>query len=799
MGKFLEDFLKTMPTIQRDSLKQILEVEKGSLTAYERNVVKSQIESLIARVSEDRNYSFKGRQQEGKADSRKHNANMEEISFDLRVLFKLLNTIDQYMSNHLNLTQSELQSIQKSVYALRKELDRIRLLLRKGDHISEYIHEDFKVPEWTEVDRNQLRSLLKGRSNDSLEESYLAQVNGEGLVLSTDALQDQLTTSYGRVMGNIQVNRISVRDSMVKDHDISQAIDSSLETYWMEHIMVDSPIEDQNAFSATTGNKYKGVGGAIVEVEIQLDHLVPLSDITLHPFTNYPLEVYEIHAWSNRDFHGTRHTLVDSSKRRSSTEAMTFQFPTITVGTLVIVLRQVNYTKENFLVNTKDLRDAELWNRLTEDVVEQFVNGEEDIDQMNIRNQITGFSLYQDAMKKYAKELLENVTEKDFDKILESVRKGLTPSHMQLTFDKDIVEGRPETTYREIKKYSYVIGAYHIALNSRSYKESSVYITKSLPISVNANRLSLDTVEEHLSTYKENSYSDSVQSSIEYYLTTSKNPGLKDWYPLCPMNTKRIEGERLMGDFIPEVSSLFRTSVYQVHSLRFKSLTNTQMFLRRNGDLLPQQAFAISTDGLKIGIKEEYFSPGSIYTVSYVPEHSAYLLDLKNVSGIDPTQFTNEQGEIGERFQNIIPGQTLSLSYTPLVIRPYLLNEDKKTKRVEQIEAIQDTPDIRLPIHVWADDERLLDVTNYASATFDPDRLHENEGYTFAVINNKIYLGTPYNRAIYKQVTVDYRYILMNIRLKAILRRNTNDDDSVTPILKKYTLRIETKDLEGQA
>lgn len=799
MGKFLEDFLKTMPDIQRSSLKEILDVNKGELTTYERSVVKSQIESLMQRVSTESNFSFSNHSQEEKLNSTNHNLNMEEISFDLRVLFKLLNTIDQYMSNHLNLTSSELQAIQKNINALRKELDRIKLMLKKGDHISDYIHEDFKVPEWAEVDTKQLTPLLKERSNNQLSIEHIAQINNEGLVLSSNMIQDQLTTTYGRVMGSINVNRITQTDSMVKGHEIEQAIDSSLETYWMEHIMTDLPIEGQYSHSLVTGNKYENVGGAIVEVEVQMDHLIPLSDITIHPFTNYPLEVYAIYGWSNRDFSGERYELLSPDKRRSSTEAMTFQFPTVTIGTMVLVLRQVNYTKESYLVRTKDLQNKELWSRLTEQQVQQFVEGDEDIDQMNVKNQITGFNLYQDAMEKYARNLLENTTERDFQKVLDNVRKGLNPIGTQITFEKDIIEGQEETTFRELKKYSYIIGAYNISLNSRSYKESSVYITKSLPISVNANRLTLETTETHSKVFNKASYTDFTQSSIEYYLATSKNPSLKDWYAICPLNIKRIESERLMGDLLLNVSSLFRTSVYQVHSLRFKSLSNTQIFLRRNGELLPQTSFAISTDGRKVGIKEEYFAPGSVYTISYVPDKASYYLQTTDLDNVEPTQYTNGQGEIGERFENIAPGSTVTLSHTPFVVREYMLNENKKTKRVEQKEKVNEEADLRLPIHVWADEVRLLDVTNYASATFDPIDLKQNNGYTFAVINNKIYLGTPNNRAIYERVTVDYRYILMNIRMKAILRRNTNDDDSITPVLKNYTLRVETKDLEGQA
>lgn len=799
MGKFLDSFLTTMPNIQRESLREILEMDSHEFTVYEREVVRNQIESLIARVSEESKFSFSARPQHEKSDSKAHNQNMEEIAFDLRVLFKLSNIIDQYMGNHLRLTQAEMQSIQKSVYNLRKELDKIKLLLKKGDHISEYIHEDFKVPEWAEVDKAVLKPLLKDRSSNELHESYMAEVNDEGLTLATEMLMDQLTTSYGRVMGSVKVNRITTTNSEVKNHGIEQAIDSSLETYWMDHIMADAPIEGQHGYSLITGENYEQVGGAIVEVEIQLDHLVSLSDIALHPFTNYPLEIYAIYGWSNRDYAGERYTLVGPSERRSSTDKMVFQFPTVTVGSIVIVLRQINYTKESYLVSVEDLNNQELWEQLSEQQIQQFVEGLEDIDTLNASNQITGFHLYQAAMEKYVAGLLDDTASKDFHKILESIRKGLNPGYATITFDRTVNGGKTEKTFQEVKKYSYIIGAYHIALNSREYKESSIYVTKSLPISVNANRLTLETVEQHSERYNESTFSDTVETSIEYYVTTSKNPKMNDWYSLCPLGVTRIDSERLLGDFLPERMSGFTTSVYQVHSLRFPALSNTEIVLRRNGKVLPKHAFALSTDRHKLGIKEEYFSPGSIYTVSYVPSHEGYYVDLSNLPNAEPTQYTNAQGEAGERFTNVAPGNVLTLSYTPFVKRSYILKEDRKTKEVGQVENILKTAALDLPLHIWADDVRLQDVTDYASATYDPEKLKENNGYTFACVNNKIYLGTPNDKSIYEQVTVDYRYILMNIRMKAILRRNTNDDNSITPVLEKYTLRVETKDLEGQA
>lgn len=204
------------------------------------------------------------------------------------------------------------------------------------------------------------------------------------------------------------------------------------------------------------------------------------------------------------------------------------------------------------------------------------------------------------------------------------------------------------------------------------------------------------------------------------------------------------------------------------------------------------QTYIISNDGKKIGIFSKYYSASSIYTVDYKPTDEAYVVVLDYENNITPTQYIDVNGDTGESFESADFNNAIELKHSPYLFRNSLFKYNEKENRYAQNE--NKTPEF--PIIVRVNGEEFKNITNHATNTYDTERLTENEGKTFAQIGKTIVFGKPIDGAKIENITVDYYYVTTDIRLKAILRRNSMEDESVTPALYSYSIKCQSYDQE---
>lgn len=810
MGKFLDDFLLTMPETQAEQLKSIYNKEASGAGAIDKATVQEALTRLKAQIDSSKDFSFQGRHQSNKLVSSTHNQNMEEIDFDLNVLFNLSASIDEYMKDHLALTQSGLQIIDKNIYKIKQRMTQIRMMLNKDVNYDQVIYETLEAPNYTEVNEKELLIYATDRFNEQVPSTNYAEQVGNALILAGVMSEDQVKTNYGRKLANIKVRSKTGYSTTITGHEIDKAFDNSMDTYWAENVLVDEPIEETETTGWEIYSKYGSLTGALCEIEIQLDAVSTVSDIHFDPFCSYPIEIVDITGYENRDFGGKKYSLISREHEnpnqvgQTSNKKMIFRFPSVEIGSMIITIRQENYTKENYIVKKDDLENMEMWNQISSDqeILDDTKKQSETMAEFNRKNEISGWTTYLDALKKWATDVKETGLINAATTAMEKIRKGDYKNglFLQLTELENSTETPPEDLQSEwnaVNKTSYVYGAYNISVYGRKYKDESVYVSKPFNLSSNAKRITLDTTETQVTQYDEKDGHKSYLTDIEYYLTAKKNPTFNEWIPICPISNKRINNELLLGDTIGGKYEEFKAYGTSIEfSLRFTAASKDSVEIHKNGQPLPKDYFMVSDDGRKVAILAKYYISTAAYTVSYQPTDKAYYFDTEEDLNLQPILYTNDKGEVGEHFKNIEAGSSITLQNTPYLSRNFLFAKDRNEESYKQKENVLKEVSIEYPVQIWVDDIPLLNITNYDSNTYDPERLLENNGYTFAQIGSEITFGKPVDKETFSVVKVDYHYIINNIRMKAILRRTTLDNDSVTPELLNYTIQCINKDQE---
>lgn len=816
MSKFLDDFLITMPTTQRKKLMELLDMKRKEGLIRSSHELQAELERLLSEIeSREGGPTFQGRSQSNQTNSKSYNSNMEEIAFDLATLFEASATIDRLMLDNKQLSRSLLAGIKKKIYTLQSKLERYKMLMKNSDGFIDGIHEQFNAPEYTETEEKNLQSLRKDRFDKYLDVTYSAENIGDSLQLAGIETTDQLKTNYGRRLARVEILNRTGHASENPEHGIDKAIDGSLNTYWAESILVDQPIV-QN-IDDLWHNDYQGIpkDGAICEMQITLNGITTVSDIHFDPFCAYPMEIISIHGYETEDMGGKAYELITPNhvnphqRSKKSVNQMTFQFPSVDVSTLRILIRQENYVKENYIINKDEMKNMELWRKLSANpkLMDDYKNPNETMAEFDKKNEVTGWSVYLEKLTEWATKLNQTSVVEAAKRAMETVRMGDYKNPMLLKLQaimpdkqKDVEADKSlSQSWKAVNKLSYLYGAYNISVFGRKYQNQSVYVTKPLPLSSNATLISLETTERH---HDMDVNQDTARiTDIEYYLTHKKNPTATDWQPILPAHKQYVYGELLSGDMIQGNPPEFQAqedagNTLVTYSFRFPVVSDKTVVLRRNGIVMNPSTYLISEDGRKIAIFTKFYTASSIYTVDYKPVDSAWFVNLDESTGVTPTQYINKNGETGEYFEKSDTNNSVELKHKPYLFRKDLFTYHGKQNVYEQDQDKLSSLSPEFPMIVRVGGQEFKNITNYATNTYDVERLKENEGKTFAQIGNTIVFGKPIDGTKIESITVDYYYVATDIRMKAILRRNSVEDESVTPALYNYHIRCQSYDQE---
>ncbi|QHW35631.1 hypothetical protein GZH47_33800 (plasmid) [Paenibacillus rhizovicinus] len=813
MGKFLNDFLLTMPETQRKKLMELLESRQRQGIIKSETELAAELERLLKGLDRrDGKPTFTPRNQSELTSSESYNANMQEIEFDLATLFDVSDQLDRLLTDNQQLTRSMLADIQKKIAALDSRLERHKLVMSNTDGFLSGVHEQFKAPQYTETSSDALLLLQKERQGNYLPPEYMAETVVDRLQLSSAQTIDQLKNPYGAKLARIEVKNRTGMVAGNPKYTIDYAIDSSQESFWAEVILADAPLEHNIDDIWNHDYKNTPTTGALCELEITLNGVTPVSEITFDPYCGFPMQIVSIHGYESSVYDGNVYELVtpvhESPYQRSQTSntQMSFQFPSVEISKLRVLIRQENYAKENFIVNKDEANQAELWDKIAgnRQLTQDFKQPGESIAEFDKKNEISGWSRYLTALQDWAKEKGEQAKGvlDAAKQAMEVVKTGQYTNPMQLALraiapnqkkTQAETEGTLASEWQPVSKYTYLYGAYNISIVGRRYNQQSIYVSKPLPLASNLKTVTLTTVEKH-QTIDMDQGDKAPITDIEFYLGYTKNPDPGSWKPILPSNKAYVEGELLMGNTVGEEYEELKDTIQ--FSFRFQAISNDTVTIRRNGEPLPAFMYKLSVDGKKIGILRDFYSPASTYTASYKPSDDAYFVDIDQAL-IEPLQYINDNGETGETFDAVDANYTVTLKHTPYIFREQVFSYDGENERYNQDSSQFNAADMYYPIIVRVGGVEYTNITNYTNGTYDKERLQATSGEkVFAQIGSKIYFPTTPTVDELKDITVDYYYLTTDVRLKAILRRNHAGYESITPALYNYTLRCQSYDQE---
>ncbi len=276
----------------------------------------------------------------------------------------------------------------------------------------------------------------------------------------------------------------------------------------------------------------------------------------------------------------------------------------------------------------------------------------------------------------------------------------------------------------------YEYGLKDLSIREKHYHDIGFYISRPFSFDGDARMIELETEEAHQEI--EIAGVKRRVTAVEYYVGTDGG-----WFSILPKN-QTVVSERLFG---------------ARPILRFPVQSDLRLY--QNG--VPFSDYQV-VDSRTLLITS--YSDNSIYTADYIPDSSAYAVDLGEL--LQPKDY-NTGSHRGEYFEGTRPDGTIKLSHVPF-------------KDYSQSDS---------PVAVLvAENDKFVEYTNvtdyfYGSFKKPGDR-------EFCQAGRKLFFAASISTPIW----VYYRYLGSDVRLKIILRRNVFGFDTLTPVVQNYRLQI---------
>jgi hypothetical protein len=363
-----------------------------------------------------------------------------------------------------------------------------------------------------------------------------------------------------------------------------------------------------------------------------------------------------------------------------------------------------------------------------------------------------------------------------------------------------------------VTKYEYLYGIKHLELNHTQYDNKSVYVSKPINVAGNVMQVSLDAIEEHPLFDELNGQAGDRQTSVEYYVAsvgTNPSPTLDDWYAILPEDTKTVKSELL----------IFETA--RTANLRFPALIGSKEkpVIYKNGIRMNEDQWSFAAGGYKVNLLIER-DPVAIYTIDYTPNaefYNPWTIDI-NQRLSTPVRHT----QVFEKGTN--HNKTVVLEKYPYTnyetINTTNGYEPNTSSYVPVKVTLQDAgiagPSRMTHKQVFpydGSDQQLVftkNITNYKTGhspefkrySIDPETSYN--GFEYYQVGDKLYFSETFNNAnIFNtdfnnadeshgnaKIQVDYEYLSSDFRMKIILRRNSTDENTLTPVVHEYTLKF---------
>lgn len=354
-------------------------------------------------------------------------------------------------------------------------------------------------------------------------------------------------------------------------------------------------------------------------------------------------------------------------------------------------------------------------------------------------------------------------------------------------------------------KYEYMYGLRDIDIGYEQYQDRAIFVSEPIIAEGNVVEMTLSAREEHPYFDGLNGNAAHRQTAAEFYIASvgdNPNPAPEDWMPILPEGETKVFSERLM--FASE----------QTAGLRFPAWIGEESALYVDGIKMHDDDWAFIDGGYAVQLMRPR-QHGAIYAIDYVPNAAFH-----NPWHIDVSQLNIETKEKIETFpEGTDHNQTILLSEYPYV----------DLEAVNQTEDYDPNLSQYKPIQVTLKNAGISGIGRTQHRTVEPQNTTQQQVYTRNVTDYKegiqrglrkysidrdapynvfeykhdgrrLYFSEPFNRANIHdnqqyahgnaEIEVKYQYLSRAFRVKVILRRNSNDADTLAPVVHNYQLKF---------
>lgn len=395
MRDYLQGYLDVIPQSEKTKIRDSLKINQGLVT---QTVSENEFAELVSKIVEDHNQFTEIVEQPERLSSSAYNQFFGNVQTDLDLMFTETNLIERALNSYERLYGGFIADLNTEINALRERVGNLKLV-SKGENGLIVKSFDFATSAEMETDRNQFAHLFTDRDGTAIQDVVVIRNDDTSyLSLATVVNKDHIRDTSGNTIAKLEVVDVRGKAVAQNSYPIANAVDDSRESYWGEVVLSDEPIN--MALDTFTG------GGAMVKFTVTLPRPEVVSQITLSPFTKYPLEIVSVRYEEDIEtFHVPKELITKSTK---STQTMTLQFPSIIARRFTFVLRQENNVKNTYLVSDGEITRADLWDKISKRETEVSLGTPTNTDATVAQAELdvySGWDIYQTELAKYEKQI----------------------------------------------------------------------------------------------------------------------------------------------------------------------------------------------------------------------------------------------------------------------------------------------------------------------------------------------------------------------------------------------------------
>ena len=692
-----------------------------------------------------------------------YNQTAYEIYLDIITTFSYVNNLYQTINSHQLLNESIVNTLYSSIAALNDKLDEYEAVIGTAGSPECYI-EGFRTQNNQEWDRKYYTE----RYGERMPLATFAKFNSEqeNITLNYTRQQNVMVYKSGVQLGNISITKqygagfIKARNSEEK---LSNAIDTSMSTYWAETILADAEMKvvgegfsDAAGPGQTNRSYYNLPRGALCELCLTFESLAKMNEIILRPFGDFPIDIIAIRYSLSDDEDDDTYDIVapeniehDWLISQSINQEYAFHFPEIQCKKLYILINQLHCIKSTYMVSCNQIFKNELWFNATYDQNEDAV----------MENTSVFAPLYLDRSQE--------------DPVWRYVNNKIV-TNKKIDVNDLLINNKDK--YLPVTKYQYTYGFYNIAPNFVEFQRAGIFVSQEIEVDGPIDTITLESEEEHFKTAD-----GQILTDIEFYVTTKSNPSYQDWKPICPKNKEYVHRELLQLDYdycylrhkavCRNMETLYEDGSVRVENIRPIVYMN-DIILTEDADYILRYDDDMNVYAIEISNIDHF----SIYTVSYQPVDSSKELSLIDEDEPVPNNSFEEIAGNGTGCYKLDNFPYYSRS-NPELTSSYLKIIDIDTGKV-----LNQTNQDNSPIQCVTNKENPADSYKNFIANSNKIQYYTNGRY--------LYFNQPISAN--QKIEINYPSFDSKIRIKVILRRNTKLDNWLTPVLSRYKLEFTT-------